>query len=149
MKIYKLLISLLLPGLAILLASLAQQALVAAWPGIRDIHFSIVTIDSYFVALSSGLFCFFAGSVLQRRVGTRLGLICAVVLPLGYLCLILWALIGHPMLEFGAKIAWTRPIVLFMIAAAILPLLGLVLGWLFSSAGVGMILEIPKSGHSR
>ena len=134
MKIYKLLVSLLLPALAIFMAALAQHILTTTWPGIREIRFPIVTIDSYFVVLSSGFLCFLAGAILQRYVGSRSGFVCAVIAPLAFLWLVLWPLVGQPMLEFGVKIAWLRPSVLFFIVASISPLLGVALGWSYSGA---------------
>jgi len=129
MKIYKLLEAFLLPALAIMAAALAQLALTSAWPGIREIRSPIVTADGYFFVLSAGILCFLAGRVLRRRMGSRLGLVCAAIVPAAYVCLILWALFGRALWRLGAHIAWLRPLTLFGIAWAILPLLGLVLGW--------------------
>lgn len=110
MRIYKLLTALLLPGLAIFAAALAQHILTVVWPGVREIRFPAVTADG----------CFFAGLTLQRQVGNRSGLICAVI--------------GRPMLDLDARIAWLRLVTLFSIATAILPLLALVLGWFYPGA---------------
>ena len=134
MKIYKLFVSLLLPALAIFVAALAQQTLTTAWPGIREIHFPIVTVDSYFYVLSSGFLCFLAGIILRRHVGSRFGFVCAVITPAAYLCLVLWEIVGQPIVELGVKIVWLRPVILFFIVAAILPLLGVALGWSYSGA---------------
>ncbi len=134
MKIHKLLVSLLLPALAIFLAAFAQHILTIIWPGIREIRFPVVTADSYFVVLSSGFLCFLAGYILRRRGGGRAEFVCAMIAPTAYLCLMLWAPIGDPIVELDARIAWLHPITLFFVAAAILPLLGLVLGWSYSGA---------------
>jgi hypothetical protein len=133
MKVYKPLASLLLPALAIVAAALAQHLLTAAWPGIRGVRSPVVTADSYFGALSLGLLCFVSGAILRRYVGTRLGLACAVLAPSAFMCLFLWAMLG-PSLELGARIAWFRPITLFSFVTAILPLLGVALGWSYSGA---------------
>ena len=134
MKIYKLLASLLLPALAIFVAALAQHILVIAWPGIREIRFPIVTADSYFDVLLTGFLCFLAGVTLQRHVGSRTGFACAVIMPLAFLCVLLWSTVGLPIVDLRAKIAWFRPITLFIITAAILPLMGLALGWSYSGS---------------
>lgn len=134
MKIHKLLASLLLPLLAIVLAALAQHLLTAAWPGIREIRFPIATVDSYFGVLTSGALCFLAGMIVRRRVGGGFGFACAVTGPLAFLCAILWALLGRPILELGARIAWLRPITLFFIGAAVLPFLAVILGWSYAGA---------------
>lgn len=132
MKIQKLLVSFLLPSLAIFLAAFAQHVLTVIFPKIREIRFPVVTVDSYFVVLSSGFLCFLAGYFLRRRGGGRAKFVCAMIAPTAHLCLILWALIGQPIVELDARIAWLRPITIFDLAAATLPLLGLVLGWAYS-----------------
>lgn len=137
MKIYKLLASLLLPAVAILLAAFAQLALTAVWPGVREIRSPIVTADGYFAALSSGVLCFCAGRLLRRWVGVPSGFVCAAIVPSVYLCLFLWAILGRAMWQLGAHIAWLRPITLFSVASAILPLLGLALGWWTSAPSPG------------
>ncbi|MBW8079006.1 MAG: hypothetical protein GJU76_13225 [Gallionella sp.] len=134
MKIHKLLASVLLPALAILLAAFAQHILTIIWPGIREIRVPVVTVDSYFAVLSSGVLCFLAGYILRRRGGGRAGFVCAMIAPTAYLCLLLWALIVQPLMELDGRIAWLHPITIFNVAAAILPLLGLVLGWSYSGA---------------
>lgn len=134
MKIQTPLISLLLPALAIFLAALAQHILTIIWPGFREIRFPVATADSYFVVLTSGCLSFLAGYILRRRVGGRSGFFWAVITPSAYLCFVLWNVFGQAFVEFGAKIAWLRPSTLFVIAAAILPLLSLVLGWSYSGA---------------
>ena len=118
-----------LPGLAIFIAAFAQHVLTLVWPGVREITFGEISADSYFFVLCSGFLCFFAGYILRRDVGGRPSFLCAVITPLGFMCLFLWATIGWPMLELDAKIAWLRPITLISIAAAIVPLLGVALGW--------------------
>lgn len=134
MKLHKLLVSLLSPALAIFLAAFAQHILNIVWPGIREIRFPVVTADSYFVVLSSGFLCFLAGYILRRRGGGRAQFVCAMIAPAAYLCLFLWPLIGQPIVELHARIAWLHPITLFEVTVAILPLLGLVLGWSYSGA---------------
>ena len=132
MKLYKLLVSLLLPALAIFVAALAQHMLITAWPGIREIRFPIATVDSYFFVLSSGFLCFLAGAILRRHVGSRSGFVCAVIAPFAFLCLFLWPLVARPLLELGVKIGWLRPSVLFFIVVTTSPLLGVALGWSYS-----------------
>ena len=134
MKLHKLLVSVSLPALASFLAAFAQHMLTIIWPGIREIRVPVVTADSYFVVLSSGVLCFLAGYILRRRGGGRAEFVCAAIAPTAYLCFILWALIGLPIVELDARIAWLHPFTVFTVAAAILPLLGLVLGWSYSGA---------------
>lgn len=134
MKIYRLMISLLLPGLAIFLAALAQHVLTMVWPGVREIRFPVVSADSYFGVLCSGILCFLAGYVLGRDPGGWSRFVCAVTAPLAFLCLFLWALLGRPIVELDAKIAWLSAATLFAIAASIVPLLGVALGWSYSGA---------------
>lgn len=133
-KVYRLLASLLLPGLAILLAAFAQYVLTRVWPGIQAIRSPVVSPDGYFVVLCSAFLCFLAGDILGRRVGSRIGFACAAIAPLAFLAGMLWATVGRPGLELGARIAWLRPITLFCIVTAVLPLLGLALGWRYAAA---------------
>ena len=73
----------------------------------------------------------------MRRQGGSIGAIAresAMIAPTAYLCLVLWALIGQPIVELDARIAWLHPITFFFVAAAILPLLGLVLRWSYTGA---------------
>ena len=145
MKINKLLVSLLLPAVALFFAAFAQHTLTAIWPGIREIPFPVVTVGSYFVVLSSGLLCFFAGYMLRRRGGGRAKFVCAMIAPIAYLCWILWALIGRPLVELDARIAWLRPITLFSVVAATLPLLCLVIGWSYSGARAPRVALVHHS----
>lgn len=126
-------ISLALPVIAIIAAALAQLALITLWPGVRQLHFPIVTADSYLVVLLSGALCFLAGRLLRRFVGNLTGLICGLVVPFAFLCLFLWSTLGLAIRVVGfIHIAWLNPITIFNIVAASFPLAGVALGWAFS-----------------
>ena len=123
-NMWKLALSLVLPALAILIAALAQLLLTTIWPGVQHIAFPGVSADSYFVVLLLVLLCFVAASWLQRNVRTLPGAVCTAVVPTAWLLLSLWANVGH-----AKHIAWFRPITIFMIAAAMAPLVGVAAGW--------------------
>jgi hypothetical protein len=125
----KLALNFALPALGIVTAALAQLALTALWPGIQGIPSVVVSVDSYFVVLLTVGLCFLSGVWTQRNVPTIAGAACAVIAPLAWLGLLL----RGTMLGAGS-IAWFRPLTLFTILTAMAPLMGVALGWAWSSA---------------
>ena len=123
-NILKLALSVALPALAILVAALAQLLLTTVWPGVRRIAFPGVSADSYFVVLLLVVLCFVVASWLQRNVRTLPAAVSAAVVPTAWLVLMLWPTVGNV-----KHIAWLRPITIFMIAAAMAPLVGVAAGW--------------------
>jgi hypothetical protein len=65
---WKLVLCVALPALAIIVAALAQLLLTTIWPAVQHIHFPGVSADSYFVILLVAALCFFAAAWLQRNV---------------------------------------------------------------------------------
>jgi len=127
----KLALNLALPGLAIVVAALAQLALTTLWPGIQAVPSAVVSIDSYIVLLLALGLCFLAGRWTHRIVPTVAGAACAAIVPLAWIELICR---GNFML--GGSIAWFRPLTIFVIFTAIAPLIGVALGWVLSSSNL-------------
>ena len=133
-NMWKLALSVALPALAILVAALAQLVLTTIWPAVQHIPFPGVSADSYFVVLLIVALCFVAASWLQRNVGTLAGAVCAAAVPTTWLVLMLW-----PTMRHVEHIVWLRPITIFMIAAAMAPLVGVAAGW-----GASLIRRNPR-----
>jgi hypothetical protein len=125
---WKLVLCVALPALAIIVAALAQLLLTTIWPGVQHIRFPVVSADSYFVILLVAALCFLAAAWLQRNVRIPAGAVCTAVVPTVWLGLMLW-----PTMRHVEHVAWFRPITLLMIAAAIAPLAGVTAGWRASS----------------
>jgi hypothetical protein len=123
----KLILSLALPGLAIVVAALAQLALTTLWPGIQVVPSAVVSIDSYIVLLLALGLPFLAGRWTHRIVPTVAGAACAAIAPLTW-----FGLICRGNFTLGGPIAWIRPLTIFMMFTAIAPLIGVALGWVLS-----------------
>jgi len=125
----KLLVSLGLPALCIAVASLVQDAVATAWPGIRMFHSAVVSVDSYVAVLLTLGLCFCAGRWVQQNVPAIAVAACALIVPLTWLVFV----VRSTMVGVG-PIAWLRPLTLFTLLAALAPLLGVSLGWVLSTA---------------
>jgi hypothetical protein len=117
-------LALFLPALAILGASFAQYLLILVWPGIQRLPSVVVSIDSYLVNLLTFGLCVLAGRWTRRNTGTRAGAALMTIAPLAFLALNLWIITSG-----GGSVAWLRPFTIFMIVTAVLPLVGVTLGW--------------------
>ena len=116
--------ALFLPLLAIVGSAFAQHMLGLAWPTLGLVAFPVISIDSYLWNLLSLVLCFLAGRWTRRNVGTLAGASLMAIVPLLFFGLVLWNItrgLDH--------IAWSKPITLFMIATAIVPITGVTFGW--------------------
>ena len=121
----RLLVSFLLPALAVLVAAGAQVALQSWWPGIQDVSvLPPVTLDSLAAVTVAGVLCIFTGRWVHRNVNTISGVVAAGIVPMVWCCLILWA-------EFHgtSQIGWFQPLTIFTIFAALAPATGVAIGW--------------------
>lgn len=125
----KLIPNLALPGLAIVVAALAQLAITTLWPEIRVVPSAVVSLDGYIAVLLTLGFCFLAGRWTYHIVPTVAGAACAAISPLAWLGLVLR---GNFMIV--GSIAWFRPLTIFEMFTAIAPLIGVALGWALSSS---------------
>jgi hypothetical protein len=123
----KLILNLALPGLAIVVAALAQLALTTLWPGIQFVPFALVSIDGYIVLLLALGLSFLAGRWTHCIDPTIVGAACAAIAPLAWL-----GLICRGTFMLGGSIAWFRPLTIFVMFTAIAPLIGVALGWVLS-----------------
>jgi hypothetical protein len=121
---WKLSLSVALPALAIIVAALAQLLMTTIWPGVQHIAFLGVSADSYLVVLLVAALCFVAAAWLQRNVRTLASAVCTAVVPIAWLGTMLW-----PTMRHVNHVVWFRPITIFMIAAAMAPLVGVATGW--------------------
>ena len=121
---WKLVLSVALPALAIVIAALAQLLLTTIWPGVQKVPVAGVSADGFVVLLLIVALCFVAAAWLQRKVRSLAGALCAAVVPVAWLGLVLGSILRH-----FPDIAWFRPITLFVIALAIAPVAGVAVGW--------------------
>jgi hypothetical protein len=124
----KLILNLALPGLAIVVAALAQLAITTLWPGIQLVPSAVASLDSYIAVLLALGFCFLAGRWTHHIVPTVAGAACAAIAPLAWLGLVI-----RGNFVIAGSIAWFRPLTIFVMFTAIAPLIGVALGWALSS----------------
>jgi hypothetical protein len=117
-------LALLLPALAILGASFAQYLLTLVWPEIQRLPSVVVSIDSYLVNLLTFGLCVLAGRWTRRNTGTRAGAALMTIAPLAFVALNFWIISRG-----WGSVAWLRPFTIFIIVTAVLPLVGVALGW--------------------
>jgi hypothetical protein len=125
----KLFANLALPALGIVIAALAQLGVTTLWPGMQLIPSGVVSIDSYFVVLLTFGLCFFAGRWAHTNVPTVTGAAFAAVIPLIWLVMTLRGNFTAP-----GHIAWFRPLTVFVMFVAVVPLIGVGFGWGLSSS---------------
>ena len=128
-SLVKLITSFLLPALAVLGAALAQLALTAAMPALRNVGSAPVTVDGYFAVLLMVLLCWFAGRWTGRYVAGTRGLLSASIAPLAWLAVLLWALARGSSRGLHG-VAWFSPLTMFFLFSGLAPMLGVGLGWL-------------------
>jgi hypothetical protein len=126
-NVAKLIVALVLPALAIVVAAAIQFALNSWWPGLQHLPVSPVTLDSYVAVLLILGLCVLAGRWTRRNANSVAGLICVAALPLVWLGVMLWV-----SLHGGTNIAWFQPLTLFTIFAALAPVIGVAMGWAVS-----------------
>jgi hypothetical protein len=126
----KLAINVVLPAVGIFLAALIQLAVNTLWPALKFVPFLYFSIDSYLLVSLAAGFCFVAGGLAQRSVPTVAGAASAVIVPLAWLALWLKVIVTGG----ASTVAWLRPVTLFTIFTALLPLIGVALGWATSSS---------------
>jgi O-antigen ligase len=127
--ILKLIVNLVLPALGLVLAALAQLGLTTLWPAIQGFPSYLVSIDSYLAVLLTLGLCFFAGRRPHTNVPTVLGAACVGVVPLVWLGLTLRGILAP-----AGHIVWFRSLTVFMMVIAVVPLIGVGLGWVSSPA---------------
>jgi hypothetical protein len=123
--VVKLSLAFLLPTLAILGAAFAHYLLTLLWPGIQQLPSGATSIDSYLADLLTIALCFLAGRWTRRNVRSPVGAGLMVLAPLGFLVLTLWVITSRGL----GPVAWFKPLTLFMLITAVLPLMGVMLGW--------------------
>ena len=126
----KLGLSFLLPALAILGAALARHLLTLMWPGIQQLPSPVMSVDSYLENLLAIALCFLAGRWTRRNVAGPTGAALMAIAPLAFLALMFWAITTRGL----GPVAWFKPITVFMVVSAIVPLVGVALGWWHGAA---------------
>jgi hypothetical protein len=111
------LVALISPAAAIVGAALLQVALQIVWPGVQQVTIRGITLDSYVAVGALLLLSVLTGAWLRWRTANRFALAAALLVPVGWLI----ALLPHSRLAFNLD-------ALMWLAAAISPLLGVVIG---------------------
>jgi hypothetical protein len=128
--VLKLALSFLLPAFAILGAALARHLLTLMWPGIQQLPSPVMSVDGYLENLLAIALCFLAGRWTRHNVGTPTGAALMAIAPLAFLALMFWAITTRGL----GPVAWFKPITVFMVVSAIVPVVGVVLGWWHGAA---------------
>ena len=123
-SVRKLGLALFLPALAILGAAFAQHFLTLGWPQIQKVPSAVMSIDSYIVNVLTAVLCFFSGVWIRRNLGLRPGAALMIIAPLVFLTVILKAMTGG-----SGSIAWFKPITIFMLFTAGIPLISVAIGF--------------------
>jgi hypothetical protein len=129
---WRLLLALSLPALAIAGADLGRRLLTWVWPGIQRVGVGYFSADTALFVAGMALFAFLVGAWLQRRIGSFAGAVCAVIIPTVWLGLVLRVELAR-----APEMTWLRPATVVMVAIAVAPLLGV-------GAGLGVSLLWPR-----
>ena len=121
----KLGLAFLFPALAILGAAFAHHLLTLVWPGIQQLPSIFMSIDNYLVNLLTIALCFLAGRWARRNVGTRIGAGLMIIAPLAFLALLFWVVTTRGL----GSVAWFKLMTVSMVVTAVVPLIGVTLGW--------------------
>jgi hypothetical protein len=131
---------LILPGLAILAAALAQLLLNAVGPNIEHLNGGGFSADSYFALAAIAVFSFAAGWWSHRLSASPMASVLSGTLPTAWCGLWLWALMRP-----GADTAWLRAATLFTLSIAVVPLVAVLAGR--SLASIRQRRRGPLSQH--